>query len=138
MHFLKQSTNTKVLIGVTIFTSRIERRKTGSSFYVVIGATRTSSHLQCKGSTFISQLVFYDLSNCPAPNPRHPTLQYKRSYRLSLFCRGYLNTKMTFANHVLKAVSQFKNLLIPCLCPVLKFFNKRSARKGCQLELEII
>ena len=40
----------KVLIGDTIFTSR------RLPFYVVIGATRRSSHLQSKGSTFISLL----------------------------------------------------------------------------------
>ena len=38
--------STKVLIGDTIFTP----------FYVVIQATRRSSHLQSKDSTFISQL----------------------------------------------------------------------------------
>ena len=45
--------STKVLIGDTIFTSLTEG---GSLFYVVIRATRRSSRLQSKGSTFISQL----------------------------------------------------------------------------------
>ena len=45
--------STKVLTGDTIFTSPTE---TGPPFYVVIRATRRSSCLQYKGSTFISQL----------------------------------------------------------------------------------
>ena len=45
--------STKVLIGKLFQCLQLE---TGSPFYVVIRATRRSSHLQCKGSTFISQL----------------------------------------------------------------------------------
>ena len=46
--------STKVLIGDTIFLRLL--METGTPFYVVIRATRRSSHLQGKGSTFISQL----------------------------------------------------------------------------------
>ena len=45
--------STKVLIGDTILRLLME---TGPPFYVVIRATRRSSRLQGKGSTFISQL----------------------------------------------------------------------------------
>ena len=53
MHFIVNVFSTKVLIGDTIFLRLIE---TGPPFYVVIRATRRSSRLQGKGSTFISQL----------------------------------------------------------------------------------
>ena len=46
--------STKVLIGDTIFLRLL--METGPPFYVVIRATRRSSLLQCKGSTFISRL----------------------------------------------------------------------------------
>ena len=46
--------STKVLIGDTIFLRLL--METGPPFYVVIRATRRSSRLQGKGSTFISQL----------------------------------------------------------------------------------
>ena len=42
--------STKILIGDTIFL------ETGPPFYVVMQATQRSSHLQGKGSTFISKL----------------------------------------------------------------------------------
>ena len=46
--------STKVLVGDTyILRPQLE---TGPPFYVVIRATRRSSLLQCKGSTFISLL----------------------------------------------------------------------------------
>ena len=45
--------STKVLIGDTIFTSLAGD---GTAIYVVIRATRRSGRLQCKGSTFFSQL----------------------------------------------------------------------------------
>ena len=41
--------------------------ETGSPFYVVIRATRSSTRLQGKGITFISQLFFKTLSIGPAP-----------------------------------------------------------------------
>ena len=44
----------------------MKQNGTGSPFYVVIRATRRSSRLQCKGSTFISPL-FKTLSTSPAP-----------------------------------------------------------------------
>ena len=50
--------STKVLIGDTIFHVSNWRRDR-HAFYAVIRATRRSSRLQCKGSTFISRL-FYD------------------------------------------------------------------------------
>ena len=46
--------STKVLIGDTIFLRLL--METGPPFYVVIRATERSRRLQCKGSTFISQL----------------------------------------------------------------------------------
>ena len=46
--------STKVLIRDTIFL--LLQLETGPPFYVVIRATRRSSLLQCKGSTFISRL----------------------------------------------------------------------------------
>ena len=46
--------STKVLIGDTIFLRLLI--ETGPPFYVVTRATRRSSRLQDKGSTFISQL----------------------------------------------------------------------------------
>ena len=52
---------TKVLIGETTFTSPA-LLETGPPFYVVIWATRGSSHLQGKGSTFISQFFLKTLS----------------------------------------------------------------------------
>ena len=51
LHLSVNVFSTKVLIGDTIFL--LEK---GPPFYVVIRATRRSSRLQCKGSTFISQL----------------------------------------------------------------------------------
>ena len=47
--------STKLLIGDTILTSPV-LRETGPPFDVVIRAMRRCSHLQCKRSTFISQL----------------------------------------------------------------------------------
>ena len=51
--------------------------ETGPPFYVVLLVTRRSSHLQGKGSTFISQ-SFLDheyWSNPRGSNPRHSALQ---------------------------------------------------------------
>ena len=78
---LRKFTNvfrTKVLIGETTFTSPA-LLDTGPPFYVVIWATRGSSHLQGKGSTFISQFFFKDPEPVPVrpreSNPRPRALQ---------------------------------------------------------------
>ena len=54
-HFIWVSMNSarKYQLGTLFLRLQLE---TGQSFYVVIPATRRSSRLQCKGSTFISQL----------------------------------------------------------------------------------
>ena len=53
LHLSVNVFSTKVLIGDTFLTSPIGD---GAAIYVVIRATRRSSRLQGKGSTFISQL----------------------------------------------------------------------------------
>ena len=62
--------------------------ETGPPFYVVSQATRRSSRLQGKGSTFISQL-FWDPEYWSAPGNRTRDLPLcsQALYRLSLSCR---------------------------------------------------
>ena len=65
--------STEVLLGTLVLRLQVE---TGPPFYVVIGGTRRSSHLQGKGSTFISHLFKTPSIVRPREsNPRPPTLQ---------------------------------------------------------------
>ena len=61
--------------------------ETGPPFYVVIRAKRRSSHLQGKGSTFISQLC-WDLEYCSGPGNRTSDLPLcsRALFRLSQSC----------------------------------------------------